>query len=120
MLARYFSAFRALETFIELRSRMRWKLLLIASLLAALAGAGLSLGILALLQNYTSLAGGSPSNITRTTSLLIPLPAIVTASIFVYRHTAKRRGLQATTVCFFTTLLTVAALIIGFKFLVRF
>ena len=90
---------------------MRWKLLLIASLLATLVGAGATLGIVIGVF-------GSPGELTTPGlavlgALLIPVAAITVASIFVYRHTARRRRLQAMATALLATILTLTILFIS-------
>jgi hypothetical protein len=69
---------------------MRWKLLLVAPLLAATAAAGALLLFARLTQTSH---GGSPLALA---FVLLPLLAAAAgAGIFVYRHTARRRLLQA-------------------------
>ena len=73
---------------------MRWKLLVIASLAAAIIGCGLwsalAIGIFgtarALARNDWLLLA----------SAIIPLAVSVYSGVFVYRHTARRRKTQAT------------------------
>ena len=94
---------------------MRWKLLLIASLLATLVGVGATLGIVMGIS-------GSPRQLTTPDmavlgALLIPVAAITVASIFVYRHTARRRRLQAMATALLATILTLTILIISSMFL---
>jgi hypothetical protein len=43
-----------------------------------------------------------------TSTLLLPAAAIIFASIFVYRHTARRRRLQAFVTAILATMLTLA------------
>ena len=88
---------------------MRWKLLLIASLVAALIGAGVPLGIVFGLN-------GSASHLIEPdifilSTLLIPVAAITAAGFFVYRHTARRRQIQAVLTVLVATLLTLTVLI---------
>ena len=72
---------------------MRWKLLLVVSLVGGLVGvalwSGLAIGVFGsarvMAQEDWRLLG----------SLLIPLGMTVLAAVFVYRHTSKRRKLQA-------------------------
>src|ERR1044072_3330150 len=90
---------------------MRWKLLLIASLLATLVGAGATLGIVIGIL-------GSPARYTAPDmavlgTLLIPVAAITFASIFVYRHTARRRKLQAMATALLAIILTLSIFILS-------
>ena len=84
---------------------MRPKLVAGISMLAALVGAGSYIGILTALS--TSLKSTRPGIIV-TLTLLLPIGAIVFASIFVYRHTARRRKLQALITAMLATLLTLS------------
>ena len=76
---------------------MRFKLVLLTSLLGAAVGASVSIVIITLDRHGLALAtSGNRSN--RLLVLLIYLPTIVVAllaSIFVYRHTARQRKFQA-------------------------
>jgi hypothetical protein len=93
------------------RQRMRWKLLLIASLLATIVGAGSSLGLLYSLTRPTeSLA--QPS-LYAFAALLLPIAAITYASIFVYRHTSRRRRLQAVLTALLACVLTLTIFLLG-------
>ena len=86
---------------------MRLKLVFIASLLAAIAGAGTSIAIiLALFSNLQRLR--SPTLLVWAT-LALPLITCLLASIFVYRHTARRRRLQAVLTAILSILLSLAA-----------
>ena len=72
---------------------MRWKLLLITSLIATLIGAGSTLAIVyGIFHTPRRLAS---LDLFVIGTLLIPLASIIIAGIFVYRHTARRRKLQA-------------------------
>ena len=96
---------------------MRWKLLLVASLLATLSGAGASLAI-----TYELLGSAgrvATPGLVGLATLLIPLGTITSASVFVYRHTARRRPLQAMATALLATALTLAALTAGSVYLVR-
>lgn len=88
---------------------MRWKLIIPVSLAAALIGAGavIVLG----LPNATGYK--LTPTLTMAATLLIPIISIAAASIFVYRHTAKRRRLQAFTTGMLASLLTLTALFVG-------
>ena len=71
---------------------MRWKLLILASLGAAILGIGLW-------ASFAIIFFGSASALARhdwllLASALIPLALAAYASVFVYRHTARRRKTQ--------------------------
>ncbi|HEX8098273.1 MAG TPA: hypothetical protein VF507_09565 [Pyrinomonadaceae bacterium] len=93
---------------------MRWKLLLIVSLLATLLGAGATLLLLFFLLPDRNL--GAPDAFVLGT-LIAPLAAVAFASVFVYRHTARRRPLQAVLTAVFSLLLTLTALLACSMFL---
>lgn len=84
---------------------MRLKLVLIASLLAAIVGAG---SCIALVLGVFAVKPWSNPGLLVTSTLLLPIAAIIFASIFVYRHTARRRKLQAFLTAIVSTLLTLA------------
>ena len=71
---------------------MRWRLVIAASLLAAIVGAG---SCIALVLGVFSVKALSSPGLLVASILLLPAGAIIFASIFVYRHTARRRRLQA-------------------------
>ena len=72
---------------------MRLKLVIVTSLLAALVGAGGSIAIiLGVFSSLRTLRAPGPWVLA---TLLLPILAILLASFFVYRHTARRRKLQA-------------------------
>jgi hypothetical protein len=87
---------------------VRWKLLIIASVLAALAGAGASLA-----ASRFVFGGGRAvfSDWAVASTLLLPLAAATYASIFVYRRTSRRRALQAAATALLSLLLTLTALL---------
>jgi hypothetical protein len=90
---------------------LRLKLLIAASLLAAAAGSGAFYAAW-----YFLLApwGGRAAPLWATAlSLLAPLGAITYAAVFVYRHTARRRQIQAAATALLASLLTLAALTLG-------
>ena len=94
---------------------MRWKLLLVASLLAAIIGAGAMLGIVLILHG--SVSRPLTLDLTTAATLSISIVAITAAGIFVYRHTARRRLLQAVLTTLFAALLTLASLFACWSFL---
>ena len=89
---------------------MRLKLLVIAALLAALVG---SCALAAI--NYWLLDSPRPQlsfDLAALGALLAPALAIGGASFFVYRHTSRRRKLQAMATALLGILLTLTALIV--------
>ncbi len=90
---------------------MRWKLLIAASLLAAVAGAGSCYAAARFLLPATP--GPSAAGWASALTLIAPLGAIAYACVFVYRHTARRRALQAAATALLALLLTLTALTLG-------
>jgi hypothetical protein len=84
---------------------MRLKLVLAVSLLAAIVGAG---SCIALVLGVFAVKAWSNPGLLVTSTLLLPIGSIIFASIFVYRHTARRRKLQAFLTATLSTLLTLA------------
>jgi purine-cytosine permease-like protein len=84
---------------------MRLKLVIAASVLAAIVGAGMCIALV--LGVFSMKALSSPSLLVSST-LLLPIATISFASIFVYRHTARRRKLQAFLTAIIAILLTLA------------
>jgi hypothetical protein len=95
---------------------VRWKLLIAASVVAALVGAGACLLTVRLLGGATP---GAAAPGVAWAVLLLPLGAAAAASVFVYRHTARRRALQASATALLALLLTLTALVAGSLFLGR-
>jgi len=89
---------------------MRLKLVIIASVLAAVVGSGASIALV--LGVFAVKTLSSPGLLVASTFLL-PIAAIVFASIFVYRHTARRRKLQAFLTALLATLLTISIFILA-------
>jgi uncharacterized membrane protein len=72
---------------------MRLKLVLVCSIIAAIAGAGGAIAVI--LSVFSSLKPiGAPTVLVLVTFLL-PIVTTFVAALFVYRHTARRRKLQA-------------------------
>src|SRR6185295_18812814 len=84
---------------------MRLKLVFAAAALAAFVGAG---SCIALVLGVFSVKALSSPGLLVALTLLLPAAAIIFASIFVYRHTARRRKLQALLTAILATLLTLA------------
>jgi uncharacterized protein YacL len=89
---------------------MRLKLVFAASVLAAIVGAGSCIALV--LGVFSAKALSSPSLLVFST-LLLPVATIVFAAIFVYRHTARRRKLQALLTTLIATLLTLALFVLA-------
>ncbi|MBA3239722.1 MAG: hypothetical protein H0T60_00660 [Acidobacteria bacterium] len=89
---------------------MRWKLLIIASTLAALVGAGASLAAAHFLFGAAAGRFATPDWAVAST-LLLPLAATTYATIFVYRHTSRRRALQSAATALLALLLMLTALL---------
>jgi hypothetical protein len=90
---------------------MRLKLVLISSLIAAIAGAGAATAIIVSVSS--SLNPITRPGVLIFSTYLLPVAAILLASIFVYRHTARRRKLQAALTTILSILLTILILIIA-------
>ena len=90
---------------------MRLKLVLISSLIAALVGAGAAAAII--ISVFSSLKPITRPGLVVVLTYLLPLTAILLASIFVYRHTARRRKLQAILTATLSILLTILIFIIA-------
>jgi uncharacterized membrane-anchored protein len=89
---------------------MRLKLVLISSLIAAVAGAGSAIAII--LSVFSSLKPPTPGLLVLSTYLLPGLTTLL-ASIFVYRHTARRRRVQATLTAIIALLLTILLFVVA-------
>jgi hypothetical protein len=76
---------------------LRWKLLILTALVAALAGAGACLAALRFLPgaNAARLGATDALDARAWAALILPLASVTYAAIFVYRRTARRRTLQA-------------------------
>jgi uncharacterized membrane protein len=93
----------------ESARRLRLKLLIVVSLLAAAVGAGICLSVRFLLLEHSTGQGG----LLAVATFFAPLAAIIYAAFFLYRHTARRRSLQAVSAALLTLILTLAALLLG-------
>jgi len=90
---------------------MRWKLLVFASIIAAILS-------VALWSMFAIIIFGSARVMAQEDwrllcSLVIPLGVLALASTFVYRHTSKRRKLQAFLATIFTFVLTLVFYVVG-------
>jgi cytochrome bd-type quinol oxidase subunit 2 len=90
---------------------MRLKLVIITSLLAALVGAGGSIAIiLGIFSSLKSLRTPGPAVVA---TLLLPIVTVLAASFFVYRHTARRRKLQAFLTAMLATFLSLCLFLLA-------
>lgn len=94
---------------------MRWKLLIFTSLVAAVVGAGGTLGLALGLIGSTERPKALDLYVILT--FLIPAASIFFASFFVYRHTARWRKTQAFSTALLSTILTLGILIAASMFL---
>jgi cytochrome bd-type quinol oxidase subunit 2 len=83
---------------------MRWKLLVIVSLAAALVACGLWSALV--IGVYGTVSASAQKNWSLLLSAIIPLGTAAYAGVFVYRHTARRRKTQATFAVMLALLLT--------------
>ncbi|MEP6741576.1 MAG: hypothetical protein ABJB61_03685 [bacterium] len=90
---------------------MRPKLVFLASLIAAMVGAGCAIGIV--LFVFSSLAPLMKPGVVVLSTLLLPIVATLVASIFVYRHTARRRKLQAALTAIISLILILAIFLLA-------
>ena len=72
---------------------MRLKLVIIASLIAAFLGAGSAIALVLLI--FSTLSSMSTAEPVLFAIYLLPVLTTLLAAMFVYRHTARRRKLQA-------------------------
>ena len=84
---------------------MRLKLVLASSLIAAVVGAGSAIAII--LFVFSSLKPITAPGLLVVSTYLLPTLATLLASMFVYRHTARRRKLQAALTAIIALLLTI-------------
>ena len=89
---------------------MRLKLVFAAAALAALVGAG---SCIALVLGVFSVKALSSPGLLVASTLLLPIATIIVAAIFVYRHTARRRKLQAFLTAIVAALLTLTLFILA-------
>jgi len=90
---------------------MRLKLVLITSSLAALVGAGASIAlILSVFSSLRSLWAPGPLILL---TLLLPIAAVLLGAFFVYRHTARRRKLQAFLTALLATFLSLCLFLLA-------
>ncbi len=90
---------------------MRLKLVLISALIAAVAGAGSAIAII--LFVFSSLKPIITPGLLVVSTYLLPLLATLLASVFVYRHTARRRRLQAVLTAIIALVLTILLFVLA-------
>lgn len=91
--------------------RMRLKLVFISAVVAAALGAGSSIAII--LSVSSSLKPITAPGLFVLATFLLPGGATLLATIFVYRHTARRRKLQAALTAIISLILTIAFFMTG-------
>jgi uncharacterized membrane protein YdcZ (DUF606 family) len=89
---------------------MRLKLVLIAALIAAVVGTGSAVAII--LTVFSSLRPVHATGLLAISAYLLPLLTTLLAAMFVYRHTARRRKLQAVLTALITLVLTLLLFIL--------
>jgi len=90
---------------------MRLKLVIISSLIAAIVGAGSAIAII--LSVFSSLKPVTSPGLLVLSTYLLPALMIVLATMFVYRHTARRRKLQAALTTLVSLLLVIAFFVLA-------
>jgi hypothetical protein len=90
---------------------MRLKLVFVSSVVAATVGAGSAIAII--LYVFSSLNPITAPGLFVLATFLLPAGATLLAAIFVYRHTARRRKLQAALTVIVSLVLTIAFFVIG-------
>jgi hypothetical protein len=90
---------------------MRLKLVFICSVVAAAVGAGSAIGII--LSVFSSLKPITAPGLLVLATFLLPAGAVLLAASFVYRHTARRRKLQAALTVILSLILTITLFVIG-------
>jgi hypothetical protein len=90
---------------------MRLKLVLISALIAAVVGAGSAIAII--LFAFSSLKPITTPGLLVASTYLLPALLTLLASIFVYRHTARRRKLQAVLTAIIALLLTILLFVVA-------
>jgi ABC-type Fe3+-siderophore transport system permease subunit len=110
----YFQSLRVFTTKanFEGSERMRLKLVFIASIIGALTGAGSAVAII--LAMFSSLNPIASPGILVGAIFLLPITTCLLAAVFVYRHTARRRKLQAFLTAVLAISLSLATFIVAF------
>jgi amino acid transporter len=98
---------------------MRWKLLVLVSLIASLVGCGIAIAIIFFLSRSPGTASLRSFDLVALSPLIFPLALIIAASFFVYRHTAKRRRLQAIATALLSAILMIAFFFVTMLFLIK-
>ena len=93
---------------------MRWRLILSTSMVASICGGVLTLFIFYILvgSSVTSI----PPAILLSLAGVLPATIVLIASLFVYRHTARRRSTQAWLTAVITVFLMLSILFAGLLF----
>src|SRR5438132_5975176 len=86
---------------------MRWKLLVLASIVAALIASG-AWSLFTIIVSGSSARPIQPHESLLLVSAIAPLGMCAIAGIFIYRHTSRRRKTQASLAVLITLLLSIA------------
>jgi purine-cytosine permease-like protein len=93
---------------------MRLKLVLIASLIASIVGTGLAILLIIFgLSSIEPLQAFRSPTLLVLAAYLLPVITIFVASYFVYRHTARRRRLQAALTALISVVLTLTLFMVA-------
>src|SRR5437588_12762889 len=84
---------------------MRWRLLVLVSVVAALVAAGV--WCLLMMIIFGSVRPIQPHDSLLLASAVVPLGMSVFAGIFIYRHTSRKRKTQASVAVLLTLLLSI-------------
>ena len=96
---------------------MRWRLILSTSMVASICGGVLTLFLFYFLvgNSFTSI----PPAILLSVAGVLPASIVLIASLFVYRHTARRRSTQAWLTAVITVFFMLSILFAGLLFVRR-
>jgi hypothetical protein len=90
---------------------MRLKLVLVSSVIAAFLGAGAAIAII--VSVFSSLRPIATPGLLVVSTYLLPILSTLIAAVFVYRHTARRRKLQAMLTTIIAAILTVLLFVVA-------
>src|SRR5882762_2326824 len=97
---------------------MRWKLLFVTSITAALVASALSLAAIVFFFGPAGLV--EQRNLLWPLSLTIPLTVACGSGFFVYRHTSRRRRFQAVITAFVVTIVALVTYFVSAQLLPKY